>query len=162
MPKPCDVLETKYSRTFGGGAMPRPLASATFSDARSCQNSVAESTWKTDRIGRRPLHDAVVDAGQRIGDDGVGERRMAVLQEVVAIFLARVDVRIGEADVDEHAIGAGDGRNDAVEHPAVRFVFVEPEIDEVAQEPAGLRRAGRVDAADAAPGERVRPRRRVS
>ena len=47
MPKPCDVLETKYSRTFGGGVMPRPLASTTFSDARSCQNSVAESTWKT-------------------------------------------------------------------------------------------------------------------
>ena len=47
MPNPCDVLETKYSRTFGGGVMPRPLASAMFSDARSCQNSVAESTWKT-------------------------------------------------------------------------------------------------------------------
>ena len=142
-----------------GGAMPRPFASTTFRDARSCQNSVAESTWNTNGsvAGRFMMPSWMPVSGSVT--NRIGERRMAVLQEVVAIVLARVDVRVGEADVDEHAIGAGDGRDDAVEHAAMRFVLVEPEVDEVAKEPAGLGGAGRVDAADA-PGERVRARRR--
>ena len=138
----------KYRRTFCGGAHAAPVC---VDDVERCPQ-LPELGGRIDveheRVGRWPLHDAVADARQRIGGDRVRERRIAVLQEVVAIVLARVDVRIGEADVDEHAIGAGDGRDDAVEHPAVRFVLVEPKVDEVAQEPAGLRRAGRVDAPD--------------
>ena len=154
MPKPWEVLEMKYRRTFCGGAHAAPVC---VDDVQGCMQ-LPELGGRIDveqeGVGCRPLHDAVVDARQRIGANRIGERRMAVLQEVVAIVLARVDVRVGEADVDEHAIGAGNGRDDAVEHAAVRFVLVEPKVDEVAQEPAGLGRAGRVGATDAA-GERI-------
>src|SRR5262245_26404797 len=44
---PCAVLELKYNRTFAGIGIDWPAASTTLSDARSCQNSVAESIWKT-------------------------------------------------------------------------------------------------------------------
>jgi hypothetical protein len=45
--KPCPVLELKYSRTFCGIGTTCPAASITLSEAYSCQNSVAESIWKT-------------------------------------------------------------------------------------------------------------------
>jgi hypothetical protein len=64
----------------------------------------------------------------------------------VPVVLIGPLVRVGETDVEEHAKRAGDGRQQAVEHLPVRFVFVEAEVDEVSQIAAGLRRTGPVHA----------------
>src|SRR5262249_53257586 len=44
---PCAVLELKYIRTLSGSGTGFPKASTTLGEPRSCQNSDAESVWKT-------------------------------------------------------------------------------------------------------------------
>src|SRR5262245_37113297 len=44
---PCAVLELKYIRTVSGSGTGFARASTTLGEPRSCQNSDAESVWKT-------------------------------------------------------------------------------------------------------------------
>jgi len=56
------------------------------------------------RIRLRALHDAVVNARDRIGCHRVGERRIAALQVIVLPVLLRVGVGVGETNIDEDPI----------------------------------------------------------
>ena len=100
------------------------------------------------RVGVWPLEDAVPDAGYRIGRDPEGERWIARLQKVVRSILGGINIRVGEAQVDEDAIGAADVDVDGIEHAPPAFIRVETEVDEVAQVAAGLRTARGIDPPD--------------
>ena len=81
-----------------------------------------------------------IDAGFRIGLRTVGEREhVHRIQDVEVLqLIARL---LAEAVIERPAAGAAHLIEHAVEHLAALLVFVEALVDEVAQEPAGLRHA---------------------
>ena len=79
-------------------------------------------------------------AGHRIDRGDVGEREQA------SDRAGGVQRRLTEALVELAAAGAGDVRHHAVEDRAPRLVLVQAEVEEVAEEPPGLRHAQDVGA----------------
>lgn len=86
-------------------------------------------------------------AGIGIAQAGIGEGEEIGLPRRI-LRMTRVAAGLAEADVCRHPPRTRDMRHQAVEHHAAREVLVEAEIEEVAQEAAGLRDAEADGAAD--------------
>ena len=96
---------------------------------------------------RAAAQQAVGLAGERIAQRRIGEREQVGLPGRV-LRMARVAAGQAETDIGRHPPRAGDMRHQPVEHDAALQVLVEAEIEEVAQEAAGLRDAEADRAAD--------------
>ena len=89
---------------------------------------------------RAAAQQAVGLAGDRIAQRRIGEREQVGLPGRV-LRMAGVAAGQAEADVGGHSPCACDMRHQPVEHDAALQILVEAEMEEVAQEAAGLRDA---------------------
>jgi hypothetical protein len=86
-----------------------------------------EDQW----VDSRTLVQAIVDPRDRVGRHGMRERREARGQEIVAIVLPRVGVRVGELHVGEEPVGARLVDPQPVEDLLVGLVFIEAQVEEL-------------------------------
>ena len=93
------------------------------------------------RIGLGPLQDRIAPTGQVVGSLCIRERERVGRVEVVLVLLAARHDRIRKPMVQPFASGAGDMRQDPVEHLAAGGIGIEAAIDEIADATSGLRSA---------------------
>src|SRR2546430_326912 len=86
---------------------------------------------KHERVGRWTFQNAVADAGDGVGRDGIRQWNVRLRQEVCVSVPTRIHIWVRELDIRKEPMSAWYQDANCVEHSAVRLILIETQIQEL-------------------------------